>query len=213
MFEHLYDLLMSDVDYEAILNQIEPYLNEYDFIIDAGCGSGYLLIELLKRHYQAIGLDLSTSMLAIAKDKMIEEKVMTDLYEHDLRKKIYAQADVILAMFDVMNYFKGIKGVLRNIYQALYPKGRFIFDVYKEEILSVYDGYVEDESDPTNYTWKIHVKDNRIDHMITHKHQTDTIRQYVHPLKDYLDYLDELGFEVEIKESIDPRKHLIIATK
>lgn len=213
MFESLYDLLMSDVDYERLFESIEPYLKKDDLIIDAGCGSGYFLVECLKKGYHAIGIDLSSSMLAIAKNRLHDEHLVTALYEHDLRCPLYAKADVILGMFDVFNYFKGIKKVFNNMYQALYPGGRFIFDLYKVDVLSTYDGYVEEEHEPMWYKWNIQIHHQMMIHRVYHQHDVDIIKQYVYPLSYYVDHLEKLGFEVLVKEGIDPRKWMLICTK
>lgn len=213
MFESLYDLLMSDVDYEALFESIEPYLKKDDFIIDAGCGSGYFLVECLKKGYYAIGIDVSSNMLAIAKNRLQEEKLITELYEHDLRNPLYAKADVILGMFDVFNYFKGVKTVFKHVYQALYPSGRFIFDLYKEDVLNTYNGYIEEEQEPISYKWVIDVKKPMMIHRVYHDSYVDTIKQYVYPLTYYTDYLKALGFDVCVNQGIDERKYMIICTK
>jgi SAM-dependent methyltransferase len=205
MFEPLYDLLMSDVDYEALFHEIKPYLKQDDLIIDAGCGSGYMLIELIHHGYRAIGLDVSTHMLALAEEKMRQQHLMTELYEHDLRKPMIGQADVILAMFDVVNYFKGVKKVFRNIHQALYPQGRFIFDCYQISVLNDYDGYVEDEVDPVVYRWESRVSGHQFIHEVSYDGQTDKIIQYVYDVSYYIHLLESLGFDVEVKPSIDIR--------
>ncbi len=213
MFEPLYDLLMSDVDYEALLKEIEPYLKKSDLIIDAGCGSGYLLVELLKTGYTAIGLDISSSMLSIAEERLRSHELSTKLYEHDLSSPMHANADVILAMFDVMNYFKGVKKVFKNCYQALYDDGKLIFDIYKKDVLTEYDGYIEEEMEPTSYRWEIASKGNQFIHHVYHEDEVDVIKQYVYDLEYYTDLLESIGFKVSVKPSIDPRKHMIIATK
>ena len=213
MFEPLYDLLMSDVDYEALLREIEPYIKKSDLIIDAGCGSGYLLVELLKKEYTAIGLDVSVAMLSIAEERLRQEGLATKLYEHDLKEPMHANADVILAMFDVMNYFKGVKKVFKNCYQALYDEGKLIFDLYKIDVLEDYDGYIEEETDPIDYRWEISSKGNVFTHHVYHDEEVDTIKQYVYDLDYYVHLLEEIGFKVIVKPSIDPRKHLVIATK
>ncbi len=212
MFERLYDVLMSDVDYEQIFLQIEPYVKKEDLIVDAGCGSGYFLIELMKHGYDAIGIDLSSSMLALAQDHLREEGLYATLYEHDLRQPLPIKVDVIFAMFDVMNYFKGVKRVFNHIKQALLPKGKFIFDLYKEEVLEIYDGYEEIGSQPINYEWTIHRKKKMFIHDVVYDNHRDHIMQYVYPLHYYVDILEDIGFDVSIIPSIDSRKHLIIAT-
>lgn len=212
MFERLYDILMSDIDYEKILVQIKPYLHKDDLILDAGCGSGYFLIELLRDGYQAIGIDLSTPMLSIALDHLQENGLYATLYEHDLREPLPIKVDVICAMFDVVNYFKGVKEVFKNIKQALTPKGRFIFDLYKEDVLKMFDGYEEVESTPVEYVWKIRSEQTKFIHDIYYQEKHDHIVQYVYPLAYYQEILANLGFDVWVMPSTDQRKHLIIAT-
>jgi SAM-dependent methyltransferase len=213
MFEPLYDLLMSDVDYEALLKDIEPYLKKHDFILDAGCGSGHFLVELLKKGYHAIGIDYSSSMLSLADERLRGLGLATKLYEHDLRKPMHAEVDVIVAMFDVMNYFKGIKSVFKHCYQALYPGGRLIFDLYQETCLETYDGYLEEEVEPVSYRWQIERRHKKMIHTVDHQGERDIIIQYVYPLSYYQEALASLGFDVKVNPSIDARKHLVIATK
>ncbi len=76
-----------------------------------------------------------------------------------------------------------------------------------------YDGYLEEETDPIFYRWTIETKGRRIRHTVSVEKGTDVIVQYVHGLKDVTDALEETGFEVEVKDGIDPRKHYVIARK
>lgn len=213
MFAKAYDLLMADVDYEQIYEWLKPHFKNTDLIIDAGCGSGYLLLELLNHGHQAIGIDIDSSMLSIALDKLRENHVETNLYEHDLRNPMNAQADVIIAMFDVANYFKGIKKVFKNIHQALYDGGRFIFDIYKKEVLVDYQDYSEIEDEPISYAWRIETSGHLMTHYVEFEDEMDIVKQYVYDLDYYLDILKSLGFTYEVSDGIDSRKHYIVATK
>lgn len=212
MFEHLYDQLMNDVDYDALYQQIKTYLNPDDMILDAGCGSGYFLVELMKHQHHVIGIDISSAMLSLAQNHLVEEGLHAPLFEHDLRQPLSLKVDVVLMMFDVVNYFKGVKQVFKHVKHSLNPMGKFIFDVYKEDVLMTYDGYLEKESIPIDYEWTIHTKDRVMIHRVTAFNQTDQIIQYVYPLEYYLDILNHLGFNVLTYPSIDSRKHLVVAT-
>lgn len=211
MIAKSYDLLMADVDYEQLLNFIEPYLKKDDFILDAGCGSGYLLVEFMSKGYHAIGVDLDSRMLSLAYDKLINLNFKPSLYEHDLRLPFHVKVDVIVMMFDVLNYFKGIKKVIKEARKALNPGGRLIFDIYKTSTLDLYDGYIESESDPIDYTWKIDTKTHRMIHSISMNDEFEKVIQYVYPLSYYENILKEFGFTYKIIEGLDPRKHYIIA--
>lgn len=211
MFARAYDILMSDVDYGAVYDWIRPHLKSEDTIIDAGCGTGYLLLELIRHGHDAIGIDMDASMLAVASEKFRNEHLSVSLYEHDLRTPMHTKIDVILAMFDVLNYMKGVKEVFKHFKQALNPGGRLIFDVYKMEVLHDYDGYEEEDDDPFHYVWRIDTYGQMMRHRVTIGNQTDVIRQYVYPIEYYVSILQSLGFEVEISEGLDPRKYMIIA--
>lgn len=213
MFARAYDLLMADVDYEALYTWLKPYLKDQKTILDAGCGSGYLLLELLKNQHEAIGVDIDSGMLSLANDKLRDADLKANLFEHDLRNPLGVSFDVILAMFDVANYFKGLKTVFHNIYEGLNPGGIFIFDLYKEDVLTDYQDYIEIEDDPIHYEWHIRSVKNQLLHEVRIGDETVEIRQYIYELDYYLNLLKDLGFKVEIKDGLDSRKHYIVAYK
>ena len=213
MFARAYDLLMADVDYEAIYTWLKPYLKENKTILDAGCGSGYLLVELLKNKHEAIGVDIDSNMLSLAYDKLREADLSANLFEHDLRESLGVTVDVILSMFDVVNYFKGLKTVFKNIYNGLNAHGIFIFDVYKIDVLTTYSNYIEIEDEPIHYEWRIRSSHSQLIHEVNIGDETVEITQYVYDLSYYLDLLHQQGFKTEVREGLDIRKHYIIAFK
>ena len=54
-------------------------------IIDIGCGTGRHSIELTKRGYSVMGVDLSESQIARAKEKAKELNLKIDFQKHDAR--------------------------------------------------------------------------------------------------------------------------------
>jgi len=213
MFAKIYDLLMSDIEYNDILIWLKPYIKKDDLILDAGCGSGYFLKELLLDGYVAIGIDHDDEMLSIAHERLTSNHLKSQLYHHDLRDPLHANVDTIVSFFDVMNYFRGIKGVFQNIKRALSENGKFIFDVYKYEVLEEYDGYVENETDPIEYIWKIHRNQDKLIHQVLIDEKLHEVNQYVKPLSYYTDVLKSVGFKhIEVLDGPDVRKHYIIAT-
>lgn len=213
-FSYVYDVLMADVDYEVLYEAIQPFLNTNDYIIDAGCGTGRLLEVLLTNNLDAIGIDHDVEMLKIAKNRLMTSGLSQPLFEHDLRQPIGTTADVIISLFDVMHYFKGNKTVFKNIYRALMVGGRFIFDLYDAEKMRSYDGYVEQASSPIDYRWQIKIDNHLIRHIIDVDDQTHHILQYLYPLENYIQWLDEVGFkDIKTIQSPDERKVIVIAYK
>mgnify|MGYP000170988648 CR=1 FL=1 len=213
MFAKVYDVLMSDVDYDALFEWIKPHLKKADNIIDAGCGTGYFLKTLIEHDYDAIGVDIDDEMLAIALNRLKDNNLKAPLYHHDLRNPMHLKVDVIISLFDVMNYFKGVKTVISQIKKSLNQHGLFIFDVYKYDVLNHYDGYHEIESDPITYDWKINRDQERLIHKIKVEGYTHVQVQYIKPLSYYEKVLNEIGFKSYIVlDGPDERKHYIIAS-
>lgn len=214
MFASIYDVLMNDVDYEALLEQFKPYINHSQTIIDAGCGTGYFLTELLRAGYDAIGLDKDSDMLKIAKNKLQEAVLPQPLYEHDLKDALGVRVDVVFCLFDVINYFKGVKTVFQNIYQALNDHGVLIFDIYQKDVMRTYHDYKESDTQPISYHWHIQYKPPILKHTVEVDQTIYQTKQYVYDLNYYIDMLKKTQFkDIKTHEGLDPRKTYIVAYK
>ncbi len=211
-FSRIYDSLMSDVDFEEIYGFIKPFIKDKKTMIDAGCGSGYLT-TLFAKDFYVTGLDLDEDMLSLAKQKIDEKRLFASFYQHDLNNEIPLSVDVIISLFDVINYLEIPKQVFENFYDALNDDGILIFDCYKEEILEVYDNYEEIESEPFDYKWHIEVRGNKMYHSINTKEETDNVIQYVHPKDHLISLLESLNFKVQVIDGPDERKYYFIANK
>ncbi len=210
-FGKVYEALVEDIDYGPIVDFIVKELDPNKSLLDAGCGTGVFLIPLLKLGFHASGIDLDSESLAIARDKMRENALYAHLYEHDLREPIRAKYDQIILLNDVVNYFKGAKRLFKNLKNALNAKGTLLFDVYKEEYLSVMDGYIETDTEPFYYEWKVSVHNASLKHSITTT-ETYKVTQSIYPLKYYTSILENLGMDVITLAGPDERKHYIKAT-
>lgn len=214
MFAKFYDALMADVDYGLIYAFYEAHKPiQHPTVIDAGCGSGNFLLELVRHNEHVYGVDKDEDMLGIALQKLKEENLYAPLFVHDLKDSLTMKADVITSFFDVVNYFKGTKGLFKRMYQALNKNGVYMFDCYKSDVLETYDGYLEQGNDPIPYRWYITTDKNKLKHAVTFHQQTEQLTQYVHDIKVLEKQLVALGFIVNIEEGIDPRKWYVIAKK
>jgi SAM-dependent methyltransferase len=106
-------------------------------LLELGCGSGGML-KLLSLHYACEGIDLSQSMLKIARKKAPRARLHHgDITEFDLGRRF----DVIVCPFDTMNHvtsFAKWKRVFQRAHKHLNPGGVFIFDVNTEYKLECY---------------------------------------------------------------------------
>ncbi len=101
-------------------------------ILDIGCGTGRHAIELARRGYDVVGVDLSESQLRRARDKAAAAGLCVDFRNCDARDLPFvAEFDLAIMLCegafplmetDEMNY-----AILRGAARALKPGGKFIF--------------------------------------------------------------------------------------
>jgi 2-polyprenyl-3-methyl-5-hydroxy-6-metoxy-1,4-benzoquinol methylase len=101
-------------------------------ILDIGCGTGRHAIELAKRGYHVVGIDLSESLLKRAKEKATEQKVQVVFKKHDARYLPFLNEFNLVIMicegaFSLMETDEMNFQILQNAANALLPKGKLIF--------------------------------------------------------------------------------------
>ena len=157
----LYDSVNGDVDYSSWADFIEEIIKrEYrvgkpELVLDLGCGTGSMTLELAKRGYDMTGVDYSVEMLDIARERAIEEGVADKMLWlcQDIREfELYGTVDVAVSCLDTINHLtttKDLSKCLALVHNYLVPDGLFIFDIngkYKFENIYGTQSYVmEDE--------------------------------------------------------------------
>jgi SAM-dependent methyltransferase len=101
-------------------------------ILDIGCGTGRHSIELASRGYKVVGVDLSDSQLARAREKAGEAGVQVDFRKHDARNLPFSKEFDLAIMlcegaFPLMETDEMNFQILRNAAKALKPNGKLIF--------------------------------------------------------------------------------------
>lgn len=157
----LYDRVNGDVDYSRWADFIEEIIKkEYrdgspELVLDLGCGTGRMTLELAKRGYDMTGVDYSVEMLDIARENAekqgLSEKMLwlcQDMREFEL----YGTVDVTVSCLDTVNHLttpSEVSQCFSLVHNYLIPNGLFIFDVngkYKFENIYANESYVmEDE--------------------------------------------------------------------
>lgn len=147
-YSQFYDTLYESKDYTVEVEFIDQVIKKYSKIngrkiLSLGCGTCSHDILLAKKGYEIIGVDQSSAILEIAKNKIIKEKVddKITLVESDIRKmKIGREHDVAMAMFNVMGYQtnnEDIDNTLQSVSKGLKQGGLFFFDCwYMPAVLS-----------------------------------------------------------------------------
>jgi len=163
-FADIYDRLMYDVDYKKWADYVEVICKKQNIkpkmILDLGCGTGNFCIEMTKRGYEMLGIDISPDMLSRAKQKAINNGMdILYLNQNMVEFELYGTVDVIVCLMDSINYLlykKDIRKMLKLVNNYLNPGGLFIFDInsdYKlKEILGKNVYY--DIGDEITYIWQ-----------------------------------------------------------
>lgn len=113
------DSLINKLDYKVPQLLTELLIKENNYkslgsVIDLGCGTG-LFGEVIKKYCKNLeGLDISSNMLAKAKEKKIYDKLIKNeidnyLSTEDLSYEYFIFADVFIYIGDLENVFKLIK--------------------------------------------------------------------------------------------------------
>lgn len=162
----LYDSLMADVDYHAWANYLTSLLARWQAdgrrLIDLGCGTGTLSVELTKSGLNVTGVDISPEMLTIAADKGLPAGIpVTRWRQMDMRDLQFPEAsfDFAVCACDGFNYLannKDLQQALASAFRVLAPSGILLFDVHSEhkmrEIFA--DGLFVQESDEGYCIWQ-----------------------------------------------------------
>jgi len=193
-FAHVYDQMMADMPYDqwysftkAIIDKQLSSKSPFT-IVDLGCGTGRITKELAKDGHKVTGIDLSSSMLEVAKQSeaafMEQLKLKTGqghLYEpiHWKQQNMAqwsteGQVDLVVSYCDSVNYLlheDELLALFYNTYEALKPSGVFIFDCHP---ISRFEQYAQDQpfaydDGEFSYIWFSHYdeEDAIIEHELT----------------------------------------------
>jgi SAM-dependent methyltransferase len=105
-------------------------------ILDVGCGLGSHAVELTKRGFLVVGLDLSLPMLSRAADEAQDHGLKINFLHADMREMNFDGAfDAVLCWGTTFGYFDDDtnKLVIDRLYKALKPRGHLLLDVVNRD--------------------------------------------------------------------------------
>ena len=111
-----------------IIERTKKYLNANDVVLDYGCATGSIAIEMANMAKEVRGIDISSNMVEIAKRKADERKIenidftKATIFDESLRKESF---DLILA-FSVLHLVEDTTQAMDRFNQLLKPGGVFI---------------------------------------------------------------------------------------
>ncbi|SDB97672.1 Ubiquinone/menaquinone biosynthesis C-methylase UbiE [Pelagirhabdus alkalitolerans] len=221
----VYDALMEDAPYEDWVAFTKAMLDK-DFesqpkqLLDLGCGTGQITVQLADSFSQVTGVDLSSDMLTEASNRSIEEGKSIQWIHQDMTQLEGLKGfDTVISYCDVINYIteeEKVKSAFSNAYQALNDRGMFLFDVHSlNHVQSNLVGEVFSEVyDDLAYIWFCQAgeREGEMIHDLTFFIQNDkqydrideTHQQRTLSVETYVQLLSKVGFsKIEIYKDFE----------
>ncbi len=163
-FAEVYDELMDDVPYDRWTEEVVALLGEYGIndglVCELGCGTGNITRRMADAGYDMIGIDSSSEMLSIARDKEKGNGGTDILYLcQDMRSfELYGTVRSVICLCDSINYIltdEDMDRTFKLVNNYLDPKGLFIFDfntIYKYK--SIGDSVIAENREDCSFIWE-----------------------------------------------------------
>ena len=137
VYSHVYDNLYEEKNYEEECDFLEKIFKasgkEVKTILDLGCGTGGHARVFAKKGYRVTGVDISESMLEIARKKAADENLNINFVLSSIQNfKTEEKFDAVISMFAVMGYLienENFAAGVRVAYDHLNEGGVFVFDI------------------------------------------------------------------------------------
>ena len=135
-------LAASGVDVHGEAAYVDALLSPGGAVLDAGCGTGRVAVELARRGHQVTGVDNDASMLDVARQSPDVAWSLADLATLDLP----ARFDLIVAAGNVMVFLApdSEAHVVRRLAAHLLPGGLLVSGWRTDRLaVSTYDGWAQ----------------------------------------------------------------------
>src|SRR5215831_7021051 len=102
---------------------------EGGLVVDLGCGSGLWAEQLVRAHYQVLGIDISEPMIRIARKRAPAAEFRVE----SLFNARIPACDAVTSIGECLNYMFDSSGaqaperLFRRVHQSLRPGGLFVF--------------------------------------------------------------------------------------
>ena len=168
-FAEFYDALTENVEYERrtdyLLRLYSSLSHKRGRVLDLACGTGSVALNLSKKGFDVVGLDLSSEMLSVA-DSKAQGKVQLlcgDMTDFSIEEGF----DLCVCCLDSINHLTDLSSVekcFNCVYNSLNNDGIFIFDVntvYKHNEILGNNAFVFDEE---NFflSWDNELQENNV---------------------------------------------------
>jgi len=131
---HIHDIGYGAIAEDAaarLLAELSGRAPAGGLVVDLGCGSGILAAALTAAGHRVLGIDLSASMIAIARGRAPAAEFRVGSFVNASLPRavaVTAVGEVVNYLFDEANDDKARSDLFRRVHDALEPGGVFLFD-------------------------------------------------------------------------------------
>lgn len=147
-------------------------------ILDVACGTGSPALELARRGYDVVCLDLHDEMLEIAKSKAESEGLKLEFVKKDARNLDYnGEFDAVTMFFTSIAYMvedSDLNRLLTGVHRALKPGGVFVADTPNPYAFAYRFGAM-----PGPGVWEVKAPDGKILFIIDYR-EFENVKAIVH---------------------------------
>ena len=179
-------------------------------VVDLGCGSGLWARALVREGYRVLGVDISESMIAIARRQTPDADFrLGSLFSFDIPTcdAVTSLGECINYTFDEKSGSRSVSRLFRRIYRSLRPGGVFIIDVAEP-------GQIEPGSSVRSFSegrdWTVLVEKHEEKEVLTrriitfrkiasgYRRDEEIHRQRLYKREEVVRLLGEVGFRVRV---------------
>ena len=128
--EKIHEYQKTDFRWCNIRKVVKKYITGKT-ILDAGCGTGHLMLDLLKENYEVTAIDYSNELIDFAKKNIKNANSNENIISCDLisiKKQNFSPFDSIICL-DVIEHIDSDEMVLKNFRDLLKNEGTLIISV------------------------------------------------------------------------------------
>ena len=164
-------------------------------ILDAGCGTGYLCRQLMRKGARVTGIDISPEMIKIAAQKAAQHELGMALKVEcasELTTQKDQYFDAVIANYVLMD-LPDMQGAVKNFYRVLKSGGTAII-VLTHPCFPL--GLTLEDHEPVAYQWPFPYFEKREVTEDPWKHFKTPFTWYHRPLSAYWSSFQQAGFQI-----------------
>ncbi len=124
------DIRRHDSLYIRTIASVNSLLTNSDVVLDLGCASGEIGLNIARHVHRVHGIDVSAKMIELANQKIRERDPnvpnVTFSQEDAFNQKLTGSSFSAVTAFNVLHLLDDIHGVLTRLHDLLEPEGLFI---------------------------------------------------------------------------------------